>query len=449
MSNILNFYFAGASHRLALYWQLSLNCNKLFSQELNRREIEYTIEQKKLGKFTGKILIDSGAFSAHTQGIELDVDEYIEYINSITEWIDYYAQVDKIPGIFGMLKTEQQLLSAPRESWINYLYMRPRMKEPEKLMPIYHQGEDIKWLWNMLEWTDEKGNHIPYIGISPANDKHQSEKDVFVEECFNVIKKSSNPNVLTHAYGMTNTATLERHPFTSADSTSWALCAVNGSIMTHWGVIPLSEQNKNSKAFRGQSQLSQKLLREYIEANDFDLDDLIEAPNSVAAQRIKDKGVSLSIEEIMNILEHKSSSIHYSKLIKPEIDIVKYENGRSISGRLDNKAYLERIHWNICYMKKWSDNRQYKPVSMTRKQLIQSKKENYGVITVDEAELVAYNNTIKAISSKGAIIKAKQAQTVTEKPEVDKADKPTVKDEKVITITEFDPKAVLESWSDW
>ena len=57
-----------------------------------------------------QISIDSGAFSVHTKGIELDVDEYINYINSIDDDIHIFAQVDKIPGEFGKEKTKEQIL---------------------------------------------------------------------------------------------------------------------------------------------------------------------------------------------------------------------------------------------------------------------------------------------------------------------------------------------------
>ena len=90
---------------------------------------------------------------------------------------------------------------------------------------------------NILEWVDENGEHIPYIGISPANDQPVKEKEKFIDKCFKIIAKSSNPNVCTHAFGMTSLYILERYPFTSADSTSWILNGANGSIMTKYGSV--------------------------------------------------------------------------------------------------------------------------------------------------------------------------------------------------------------------
>lgn len=366
----MDLYFAGSSHTMSSQWINELNLNRLFSQELNRSEITKMIELKKSGVYKGKILIDSGAFTAHTKGIELDVDEYISYLNSITDYVDCYAQVDTIPGQFGKPKTDEQLKNAPMSSFENYLYMRPKLRQPEKLLPVYHQGEDIKWLHNMLEWADDNGNHIPYIGISPANDKSQKEKNKFIEMCFREIRKSSNPKVKTHAFGMTNLETLTLYPFTSADSTSWALTAVNGGIMTKWGVIGMSAKSKNSNAYKGKSAADKKLIDEYIASKGFDVLNLIEADDATVIARIQAKlpEGTISDDDLQVILDGKA---------KPTNDqvkeVVKYEKGRSIKAEFDYKAYLERIHWNICYLAEWLKNYNHKPHTVTRRSLLSKK----------------------------------------------------------------------------
>ncbi len=363
----MDLYFAGASHNLASQWINELQLNRLFSQELNRPEVTKMIELKKQGLYTGKIFIDSGAFSAHTQGITVDVDEYIEYLNSITEYVHCFAQVDCIPGVFGKPKTIEELNSAPRLSFFNYLYMRPKLKQPEKLLPIYHQGEDVKWLRNMLEWTDENGNHIPYIGISPANDKSQKEKNAFIHMCFEEIKHSSNPDVMTHAFGMTNLNTLTAYPFTSGDSSSWVQTAVNGGIMTKYGVIGMSAQSKNSNAYKGKSLSQQKIIDEYIASQGFDVLNMIEAPVDTVIQRIQAKldPDTISDEELRLILTKKKKCPDGK--VK---EVVKFENGRSIKGEHDYKAYLERIRWDIHFLAKWQANYQHVPHVRSRKSLI-------------------------------------------------------------------------------
>ena len=178
----------------------------------------------------GKLLIDSGAHSAHTKGITLDLEEYIGFVNENIDKFTLYVQVDKIPGVYRMPKTAKDWLEAPQLSWENYLYMREKSKDPSKLVPVFHQGEDLKWLRNMLDYTFSDGSHIPYIGLSPRGDVSLKAKYDYSAECFATIQNSSNPNVKTHAFGATSLEMLERLPYTSADSTTWVLVSAFGQV---------------------------------------------------------------------------------------------------------------------------------------------------------------------------------------------------------------------------
>ena len=65
---------------------------------------------------------------------------------------------------------------------------------------------------------------------------------MLLEKCFEIIKNSSNPDVKTHAFGMTSLKVLEQYPFTSADSTSYLMSAINESIMTKKGTLNISNR---------------------------------------------------------------------------------------------------------------------------------------------------------------------------------------------------------------
>ena len=220
-----------------------LGCNQLLSQLNERHSINKWVKYlREHPESKSKLFIDSGAFSAHTKGKHVDVDEYIQFLNEIDDVTYIFAQVDKIPGKFGQPKTPQELADAPRESWENYLYMVDKVKSRDKLLPIFHQGEDFKWLHNMLEYKHPDGKPIWYIGISPANDVRVKEKKKWLEVVFQIIRDSPNPNVKTHAFGMTSLNLLEQFPLTSADSTSWLLSAANGSIIVNGKTIPISDR---------------------------------------------------------------------------------------------------------------------------------------------------------------------------------------------------------------
>lgn len=269
-------YFAGSLNKVFEEDLKNKGANRLASQLLDRAVIDGWIAGRHEGRCKGRLLIDSGAFSAHTRDAEVDVDAYIAYLNEIDEYVHAAAQVDKIPGKFRHPKTRQELEEAPELSWKNYLYMRARLNSPDKLMPIFHQGEDYKWLHNILEWRDPKtGEQIKYMGISPANDQPVKEKIKFIEKCFNIIKKSPNPNIQTHAFGMTSLYVLEMYPFTSADSTSWLLNGANGSIMTKYGSVLVSEKSRHLPGHIAKMpKEAQQEIQRYVESKGYDMQKL-------------------------------------------------------------------------------------------------------------------------------------------------------------------------------
>lgn len=264
-------YFAGAYNKIADSYMLEAGANRLQSQLIGRACVSRWAENKKE---VSKLFLDSGAYTAYTKGISIDVDEYISYINSITDSLTIFAQLDTIPGRFNQPKTQEDIINAPKHSWENYLYMYKNVKEPGKLVPIFHQGEDYKWLKNMLEWRDENGKAIEYIGISPAVDVPGLED--FLQHSFDIIASSSNPNVKTHAFGMTRLDILEKYPYTSADSTSWKLNAAMGSIYTPWGNVYISDRGKYQLNYIfNQPKEAQDKIVQYIKDNGFTVEEAI------------------------------------------------------------------------------------------------------------------------------------------------------------------------------
>lgn len=267
-----NLYLAGSYSKMVDEKLQEIGINRLASQLNDRSLLERWITFIK-EKEHRKLFVDSGAFSAHTKGRELDVDEYIEYLNQREGCFEVIAQVDKIPGEFGKKKTREQLLDAPELSWENYIYMKDKVIDYERLTPIFHQGEDFKHLHRLLETTFD-GEHIPYIGISPANDVSTKEKAKWFEVVFKIIRDSSNPKVKTHAFGMTSLDLLEKYPFYSADSTSWLMTSANGSIMTSWGLMLMSDvQVTNSKHFNHMSPETQAKVAEEVAKWGYDIEE--------------------------------------------------------------------------------------------------------------------------------------------------------------------------------
>lgn len=239
----LDLYLAGAWDENKRTLDEVLPSNVLFSYE--NLQVRSAKDLDKYHTFGSKLFIDSGAYSMWTRGIEIDVDEYINWLNERADYLDLFGQVDAIPGTKEGGATYQEVREAAQKTWDNYLYMRSRLKKPEGLLYTFHVGEPKEFLEQALEWTDENGNHIPYIALGGMVGKTSLVRKNFLDMCFTIIKNSSNPDVKVHAFGMTSKDLLAKFPITSADSTSWIMTAANGGIMTDVGTVIVSENKSN------------------------------------------------------------------------------------------------------------------------------------------------------------------------------------------------------------
>lgn len=233
-------YFAGSQHKDIDVHIKKNRCCRLFSQ-LNERKavLDYAAETER-----GKLFIDSGAFSVAHAGKTVDIDEYIAFINEHPE-IEVWAQLDVIP--YPVLDTETAY-ECSEASWKNYLYMMERITvDKDKLLPIYHFGEPISHLERILN-TKVDGKVPDYIGVGGRHGVSTAQHVAYFDNLFKIVKRSDNPNVKIHAFGMTVLSLLEQFPFYSADSTTWLMIGANGGIMDKkYNVVNISERQKNNK----------------------------------------------------------------------------------------------------------------------------------------------------------------------------------------------------------
>lgn len=219
---MFNLYFAGTDPHADDLLQ-ERHALRLFSQSNERNRIE----QWKAVNCADRLFIDSGAFSVAHTGKTVDIDEYINYINSNPN-IPVFVELDVIP--FPVLNAQTSRQCA-EDSWKNYLYMKERVTTDCHLLPLYHFGEPWLALDRILN-TRVNGELPEYIGIGGRHGVSKYEQEVYFDRIFTIIQQSNNPNVKVHAFGMTMLDTLEKFPFYSADSTSWLKTAITGSIIT-------------------------------------------------------------------------------------------------------------------------------------------------------------------------------------------------------------------------
>lgn len=234
-----NLYFAGQQAKEVDEYLQSKNALRLFSQVNERKGIQ---EWQAEG-YAKNLFIDSGAFSVAHNGKTVDIDVYINYINSNPD-IPIFVELDVIPFPVLNVTTAKECCEA---SWQNYLYMKERVTSPCYLLPLYHFGEPKDALKRILN-TEVNGKLPEYIGIGGRHGVSTDLQDRYFHDIFSIIQASDNPKVKVHAFGMTVIKLLEKFPFYSADSTTWLQLGINGNINTQsCGIINVSERGKYNK----------------------------------------------------------------------------------------------------------------------------------------------------------------------------------------------------------
>lgn len=265
-------YFAGGHSGETENYIISKNYNRLLSQ-INERKVVYKYIEAKKNGWKGKLLIDSGAFSVHKSGKTVDLNEYIQFLNDNHEYLDYYIQLDDIPGKWGEQKTIEQITESPKKSWDNYLYMIEKLVEPQKLLPVFHQGENFSYLEQMLEFRNTNNESIAYICLSSNKELPTKDRLLFYKKCYEIIHNSSNPNVKIHSLGTQSKIQCESFPFTSSDATSWILTAANGNIYTKFGTILVSDMQSGDK-HNILNDVGIDVFKQYVESKGYTVKEL-------------------------------------------------------------------------------------------------------------------------------------------------------------------------------
>ena len=277
----MDLYFAGGGSKPGQAEIKRLECNQLLSYGINKSEALKWIEYKRETHTKAKLFIDSGAHSISTGVIQVDekpyMDEYIKFINDTGDVCDIYAELDVIHDNEDGSVVED---SADR-SWENYLYMIKgvKLEYRDKVIPIFHYNEEFSALDRMLEYKHpDTGKHIPYIGLAPRFGNY-SVRHAWLTEAFKHIKRSSNPDVKTHAFGCTILRLLEEFPVTSADSATWAISAAFGSVRIGDKSIVVSDRTINkSTNIVNKSAAHRQAVEDRIKENGFTLEELQEDP---------------------------------------------------------------------------------------------------------------------------------------------------------------------------
>lgn len=184
------------------------------------------------------LMLDSGAFTAWKKQEPISVQKYTKFCLRHQHLFDVVVSLDVIPGKWGKRKLSRaDREQAAAEGWYNYQYMKAQGVNPKKLMHIFHQGEEFKWLSMMVDEMD-------FIGISPGNDRNTDQKRMWLDDCmYYLIGENGYPKVKFHGFAMTALPLMFRYPWYSVDSSMWCQWAGYGLI----AIPPLTRGGRNYK----------------------------------------------------------------------------------------------------------------------------------------------------------------------------------------------------------
>jgi len=179
--------------------------------------------------------LDSGAFSAWSKGIEINIRDYIKFIKENINYIDTYAVLDDIQN--------------PDKTLENQKIMEEAGLKP---LPCYHYGEDIKY----LEYYLKNYEYIAFGGMVPISTKDLIQ---WLDNLFSkyICNSDGYPKIKIHGFGLTTYELLLRYPWYSVDSASWLnygiygwICMppyINGRFEFIEKMITIAISNKSSK----------------------------------------------------------------------------------------------------------------------------------------------------------------------------------------------------------
>ena len=159
-----------------------------------------------------EVFLDSGAFSAFSQGTDIDIKSYCAYIHQFKHLLSVYANLDVIGNAQGTYNNQQIM-----------------EREGLQPLPVFHVGEDWRYL-------DEYANSYSYIalgGMVPYLKDHKYNLMPWLVKCFRIAKDRS----VYHGFGCTSWKLVSSLPWHSVDSSTW-------SRGIRYGEISIFDRNK-------------------------------------------------------------------------------------------------------------------------------------------------------------------------------------------------------------
>ena len=208
-----------------------------------------------------KVFLDSGAFSAFTKGVDVDLDAYCRYIHDnmdIIEVIDGALCASVLDGI-----------GDPYKTYLNQKAMEERGVKP---LPCFHYGEPEEY----LEYYIENYSYITLGGMVPIS---TPQLRYWLDRLWSkyLTDDEGRPKIKVHGFGLTVLELMTKYPWYSVDSSSWVQIAANGNILIpNKGILAVSDTSPNrhvaNQHFDTLTPPLKEAARELLASQGFDIE---------------------------------------------------------------------------------------------------------------------------------------------------------------------------------
>lgn len=178
-----------------------------------------------------RVFLDSGAFSAFTQGVTIDIGRYCDYILRNSDIVEVASVLDAIGDCEG--------------TWRNQAEMERRGVTP---LPCFHYGEPLE----ALDYYVANYEYITIGGMVPIS---TPQLKIWLDRVWDehLTHPDGTPKVKVHGFGLTSLPLMFRYPWYSVDSSTWVQWAANGMILIPGKAGQVDVSNKSSRRkLRGQ-----------------------------------------------------------------------------------------------------------------------------------------------------------------------------------------------------
>ena len=227
-----------------------------------------------------QVFLDSGAFSAYTLGVSIDLPTYCDYIKRN---MDLWRVEDGV-----VMASVLDGIGDPLQTYRNQLHMEALGAKP---LPCFHAGEDERYLEHYVR-------NYEYITLGGMVGSSTKQLCIWLDRMWEryLTDGSGRPRLKVHGFGITAVPIVERYPWYSVDSSSWIQSAAFGSIIDPLhGPISVSEKSP-SRHDAGQhvttlTQVEQDYVLQMLEKNGFTYERLSTVYESRAAYNLWAFGV--------------------------------------------------------------------------------------------------------------------------------------------------------------